>query len=209
MQTQQCLSIKNQPARHYDLFSPLLSIKGSVIEIDPKLEQRGIAEVIEATCVEIAKELYGDTFIRKSSRKSVEDFIVKLGDIRYIVDVKAHDLNGSFSMPNLTAVEIIRKIYNNPITKLYYLVLDYVAEGAYATITDVKICAPHDIQWNSLQVANLGKGQLQVKHMDDLLLDYTQDRERWLSTFVKEVVRFKHNLIDKITKSLEEWHVPS
>ena len=188
------------------LFGPLLALKGSMIEIDSKLQQRGIADILESTCVDRARKLYGDFFVDRSSNKSTEDFILNIEGITYIIDVKSHDIDKTFSMPNLTAIEVLRNIYQTTSTVLFYLLIDYKIIKNDVLVTDVHICAPHHISWDSLQIANLGRGQLQIKCMRDLKIDYTQSAPKWFATFVSEVIDFKYNLIDKLTKSLELWY---
>lgn len=189
------------------LFSVFNSLINKSYTIDTKFEQRGIGDYIEGLVVEEALINYPAYFVKRSSKKSTEDFALDVGDITHFVDIKTHDIHSTFSMPNLTAVDKLAALYSDAkkSIQLHYLFVSYTLLNGVLTIKDVKVCRPHNLSWKYLNVANLGNGQLQIKNMHKVKIDYTINKQKWFRDFINKVVDFKYKTIDKMLNSIDMW----
>ena len=191
--------------RDRTMFKPFLDLKGSNYSIDKKLQQRGVGDFIEGLCVEVATVNYPFEFRARTSVKSTEDFSLVCDGVLNFIDIKTHNVNKSFCMPNLTAVERLKDIYSLDRTCMHYIMVDYTLVNGVLTITNVHHCMPHNLPWNNLAIANLGLGQLQIKNMHKLKIDYTLDKMEWFEEFKFAVLDFKHKLIEKTRRSIFDW----
>jgi len=175
-------------------------------DIGTKLNQRGIADYIEAVVIEKAQQLYGKCCVLKSSKKGMEDLSIISSTGVSLIDVKSHNIDSDFSMPNLTAIEKLVKLYKCQYnTEFYYLFIEYNVVDDIVTILDINLCQPHNISWECLSIANLGLGQLQIKDMSKLQLDFSLDKNTWFSVFISKVVAFKYKTAEKLLASIDRW----
>jgi hypothetical protein len=190
----------------YDsLFAPVMSTLGESFLIDSRLQQRGIADVIEEIIIDKYKELMTFKLLERSGKKSPDDFGLFVDGVTHWVDIKAHNLNGEFCMPNLTAIERLINIYDKSNLEMHYLIIDYVVSDGILTFKGIKHCQPHQISWDSLHVANLGLGQLQIKNMHKLIINKMQNEKEWYIKLCNQVVDFKYKTMEKAFDSIDAW----
>jgi hypothetical protein len=153
-----------------------------------KLQQRGIADKIEADCVEIIKANFSDVKPARS-RKSVEDVTV---DGCY-VDIKTSDTALTFKMPNL--ISVIRLV--NLDKPLYYVFISYNSEEKQ--ILGILVIDVYELNWDHLQVQNLGVGQLQIVNMNKFMQSPSSSitKEQWLCNLKNKTISFYDKLIKK------------
>jgi hypothetical protein len=180
------------------------------IPYESGLMQRGIADIIEVIVSDIILNLKHQS-IKESyeakSKRSIEDVglvTTEYDDIK--IDIKTHDSNSDLSMPNLISISRIKKFYENDRNLLLYVFVKYVTNGRSIQILDTKVKAIEQLNWECLTIGNLGKGQLQVKNMDEITFQTFMTRNDWIERLSCDVVIYYQSLIKKIqTKWIKEW----
>ena len=116
------------------------------------------------------------------------------------IDTKSHDLNSEFSMPNLISIDRLAKFYKTDTNYLLYIFIDYVTVDNITTIKNVLVKLVEELSWEILAIQNLGKGQLQIKNMNNELLFIDANRVSWLSTLKSNAYIYYDKLIEKVKR---------
>jgi hypothetical protein len=180
------------------------------IPYESGLMQRGIADIIEIIVSDIILNLKHQS-IKESyeakSKRSIEDVglvTTEYDDIK--IDIKTHDSDSDLSMPNLISISRIKKFYENDRNLLLYVFVKYVSNNNVIQILDTKVKAIEQLNWECLTIGNLGKGQLQVKNMDEISFQNHMTRSDWVERLSYDVVLYYQSLVNKIqTKWIKEW----
>jgi hypothetical protein len=160
------------------------------------LQQRGIADKIEEACNAIINENFEDVKPAKS-RRSIED--INIGNA--YVDHKSSDAALDFKMPNLISIARLKKLDR----ELIYNFIIYNSNTK--EIIDTFALNVYELNWDHLQIENLGKGQLQISNMAKFLTSpkTTLTKEEWQTRLKIEAIKFYKNLIKKTEKNITEW----
>ena len=161
-----------------------------------KLQQRGIADKIEADCVDIIKANFANVKPARS-RRSIEDVTVE----GCYVDVKTSDSALKFKMPNLISIDRLIKL-DKP---LYYVFVGYNSETKQ--INTINVLNVYELNWDHLQIQNLGVGQLQIKNMQSFMQagNTNLSKEKWIAKLKSEAVVFYDKLIKKTEARKKKW----
>ena len=135
----------------------------------------------------------------------MEDVSVFSNGVRYMLDPKSHNVDSEFSMPNLTSISKIKKLYRTPNEELLYVFVDYQIEGQTVLIKDIKVLFLWELDMSILGIGALGKGQLQIKNLNHDLVISTEGKEDWYDKLKVEVNKYLDKQIIKIAKQKKEW----
>tara|TARA_R110000803_G_scaffold342_1_gene1228 strand:- start:5990 stop:6592 length:603 start_codon:yes stop_codon:yes gene_type:complete len=179
-------------------------------EVTNGMMQRGVGDIVE---VKVSNILLGleDPTIRESyeakSKRSIEDVGLITNDYDDVkIDIKTHNIKSELSMPNLISISRVKKFYEKDNHLLLYVFVDYVKDGNQVNITNIEVRCIEEIDWDSLTIGNLGKGQLQITKMSDVKFVEDVDRGVWLDKLSEKVIKYYQLLITKIeTKWIKEW----
>lgn len=162
-----------------------------------KLQQRGIADKIEFTCLDILRENC-DNVSNPTSRRSIEDINI---DNTY-VDIKTSDMSLAFKMPNLISIDRLKKLDK----ELIYTFVIYDSENK--NIKQVFSLSIYDLNWDHLAIQNLGKGQLQIKSMEKFLESPCGGvtKEQWIAVLKEKAIEFYKKVENDAKKRQQEWH---
>jgi len=180
------------------------------ITLDDGLMQRGIADIIEVKVSDILLKLKHQS-IKESyeakSKRSIEDVGLITTDYDDIkIDIKTHDSKSELSMPNLISISRLKKFYDNDRNLLLYVFIKYINYGHSVQILGIQVKAVEQLNWECLTIGNLGKGQLQVKNMDEISFQNHMTRKDWMERLSENVVMYYLSLMNKIqTKWIKEW----
>jgi hypothetical protein len=160
------------------------------------LQQRGIADKLEEACNVIINNNFEDVKPAKS-RRSIED--INIGNA--YVDHKSSDAALDFKMPNLISIARLKKLDR----ELIYNFIIYNSNTK--EIIDTFALNVYELNWDHLQIENLGKGQLQISNMTKFLTSPTSTltKEEWQARLKLEAIKFYKNLIKKTEKNITEW----
>ena len=165
------------------------------------LQQRGIADKIEELVCNKIKTINRNGLLVEdaSSKRSLEDIqITDENDNLYKLDIKTHDINADFSMPNMVSVARLLNFYQTETNNLAYIFVDYKEENNITEITNITIKLVEELSWDMLAIQNLGKGQLQIKDMNSELIFIEPNREVW-------VQQLKVNMIEHYNKTIRKF----
>lgn len=119
-------------------------------------------------------------FDQKFARRSMEDLAFEdTAGNYYAVDVKTHNLETVFNMPNLTSVQRIAKLYRGFENNFCLLKIDY-AQGHAKSVSAVHFLPIEHLDWTCLTLGALGWGQIQIANANKIKLDRTQTRTAWM-----------------------------
>jgi hypothetical protein len=171
-------------------------------------EQRTIGDLIENKVADILFESNSDliTEKRKSrSKKSIEDVTIMSENITYYIDPKTHNINSNFSMPNLTSIDKIKKLFSSENKELLYVMVDYFIENQVVIISNINVFFIWELDISCLGVGALGKGQLQIKNANKKIVFSSEGKKNWYLNFKKLVQNFLKKQIKKTEKQIIEW----
>ena len=156
----------------------------------PRSVGEAVQEIATDNFQESVKDICVD-FNKTQGRRSMAD--LKFRDtegIEYYVDVKTHNLNAEFNMPNLSSVRRLFNSYKDPSKYLAILFGTYSAKSNQLEVDRVKFFPIEFLDWSCLTIGALGWGQIQIKNSNELVFTKKKDREAWLSEFNKRVISF-------------------
>lgn len=172
------------------------------------LQQRGVADLIEQKATDLILELKSEFIITEyaTSRRSIEDVQIKTNGHLYKIDIKSHESTSEFSMPNLISIDRLKKLYIDENNHLLYVFISYSTCDSSTIIETVNVCYIEELDWSILAIQNLGKGQLQIKNMNnELILVGNVNRQEWLEKLRTNAIIYYTKLITKIEKLKKEW----
>lgn len=173
------------------------------------LDQRGIASIIENNVqqhFECNQQLF--EYSEPTSVRSIDDFKLSIGDETYLIDIKTHDRDRDFSMPNLISTERLFKLYQDPNITFGIAILDYAHLDSVLhnkIITKTKFLPIENISWESLSIQNLGHGQIQITNLNNELKTFNGTRKQWMAQFALEMVKYQDKLLMKLNERREKW----
>lgn len=177
-------------------------------ETVPGGEQRTYADLLQKKAVDILFDSKNDLVTetkRAKSKRTIEDVTLISQKKLFYIDIKTHDLNSEFSMPNLTSINRIRKVFNSDKKELVYTLVSYVLENDMLILKDVEVFFIWELEPTILSVGALGLGQLQIKDANKELIFTTIGKVAWYSEYVKLVQVYLQKQKIKIEQQILEW----
>ncbi|MDR2796146.1 MAG: hypothetical protein LBB47_05485 [Spirochaetaceae bacterium] len=77
----------------------------------------------------------------------------------YVVDIKTHNLNTNFNMPNLTSVERLARFYGDNKNYFILLLVSYKIEGEQLAFDNCTFVPIEYLDWSCLTLGALGWGK--------------------------------------------------
>jgi hypothetical protein len=201
------ITIIVNPIKQY--ITELLSENLENFELINGGQQRTVGDLIEGKIKEILHNSKNELICETRgprSKKSIEDVtIISYDGMTYYIDPKTHNINSDFSMPNLTSVDKIKKLFLSKNKDLIYVFVDYTINDGIVIIENIKVFFIWELDISILGVGALGKGQLQIKNANKDLIFTNKGKLQWYLDFKKLVQYFLSNQINKINKQILEW----
>jgi len=169
---------------------------------------RTVGDLVESRVTEILMNAKSDLITETKgprSKKSIEDVTLVSNGVSYYIDPKTHDINSGFSMPNLTSVDKIKKLFLSDKKELIYVSVSYMIENGWVNIVDIKVFFIWELDISILGIGALGKGQLQIKNAKKDLVFTEKGKHKWYGDFKKLVQEYLRKQIIKINKQILEW----
>jgi hypothetical protein len=171
-------------------------------------QQRTVGDIIESKVVEIMLNSNNDLIseTRKArSKKSIEDVTIISKNETFYIDPKTHNVNSEFSMPNMTSINKIRKLFVSDDEELIYVFVDYEIQNRMVMITTIKVFYIWELDISVLGIGALGNGQLQIKNANKDLIFTNKEKLDWYMDFKKLVQEYLKKQLKKIEKQIIEW----
>jgi hypothetical protein len=171
-------------------------------------QQRTVGDLIESKVAEILFNSTSELISEKRaprSKKSIEDVTLVSNGVSYYIDPKTHDINSEFSMPNLTSVQKIKKLFDTTDKELIYVFVSYAITEGMVIISDIKVIFLWELDISILGVGALGKGQLQIKNANKDLVFTEKGKVGWYGDFKLLMQEFLKKQLIKVNKQILEW----
>ena len=94
------------------------------IRVDKGIMQRGVGDIVEAHVRQLIIDNYPNARY-PSSPRSIEDVELQLGEVLLKLDIKTHNLDATFSRPNLISIKRLSDYYTDPNNSLAYIFVSY------------------------------------------------------------------------------------
>jgi len=138
------------------------------------------------------------------SRRAMEDvaFTDKKGNY-YAIDVKTHNKDTLFNMPNLISVRRLANFYQNSPTNYFcILIVTYHIEGGQLKFEECVFKPIEYFSWDCLTLGALGWGQIQIANANKLQFSNGTKsiRKEWMLALCDRLDEFYETEIGKIVE---------
>lgn len=123
----------------------------------------------------------------------------------YAVDVKTHNKNTSFNMPNLTSVERLSRFYEDDHNFFAILFIEYEMKNDSVEFSKIEFIPIENISWDCLTIGALGWGQIQIQNSNILKIDKNISRVDWMIQLCDVLDCFYPKEIMKIQDRIEKF----
>lgn len=165
--------------------------------------QRIISVNFENIVADYCKKYSSDFARRAMADLAFED----KEDNYYLIDVKTHNVDTKFNMPNLTSVQRLAKLYYNEeyIEEDYFvlLIVHYKTKNLDLNVLDVHFVPIENLDWSCLTIGALGWGQIQIANSRNIQINRKLKRKRWMLQLCDELDEFYPREIVKIKERSE------
>lgn len=171
-------------------------------------QQRTIGDLVEKKVVDIVLQNHGEIITEvkiSTGKKSMEDVSVVSEGVTYMLDPKSHNIDSEFSMPNLSSISRIKKLFDNNKKEMMYVFVDYKIDEQVVRIEKIKVLFLWELDMSMLGIGALGKGQLQIKNLNKELVITNEGKKVWYGKLKTEVKDYLAKQIKKIEKQKKEW----
>lgn len=145
----------------------------------------------------------GSFINEKLGRRAMADFAFNDIYNNYIVvDVKTHNINTTFNMPNITSVERLSKFYSESDNNIFSLLMVSYNENTNK-FSEIYFIPIEHLDWDCLNIGALGSGQIQIANYNNKTINKSQTRKEWMLNMVDALKEFYPKEIDKIHERLK------
>lgn len=120
----------------------------------------------------------------------------------FVVDVKTHNKNTDFNMPNLTSVERLARFYEEDSNFFVVLLVEYVVKNEQIIFDSVCFTPIENFEWRCLTIGALGWGQIQISNTNSIIVDREMTRKEWMLKLCDVLDVFYPKEIAKIDKRI-------
>lgn len=188
----------------------LLNLLNSDIDFQNKYivsNPRAVGDAVQEMLGENLIKCFPDNLVRVCNetfaRKSLADVAFYDNENNYYaVDIKTHNKNTRFNMPNLTSVERLPKFYESDSNFFVILFVEYSTIDGKIVFDNVYFAPIEHFSWNCLRIGALGVGQIQIVNANVINIDTTQNRKQWMLQFCDRLNIFYPKEIAKIEKRI-------
>ena len=154
------------------------------------LADSGLGTVLSKHGIDIKNEF---------GRRAMEDMAFKDSDDNYYaVDVKTHNLDTDFNMPNLISVKRLATFYKNDDKNHFcILIVSYHVSNDAILFEECHFKKIESFCWDCLTLGALGWGQIQISNANNLSFS-NQSRKAWMLKLCDKLYTFYDEEIAKI-----------
>ncbi len=145
---------------------------------------------------------FNDSFARRSM---ADVAFMDNEDNYFVVDIKTHNRNTDFNMPNLTSVERLSRLYEDDKNYFVILLAEYKVEENKIIFDTVRLIPIEHLMWKCLTIGALGWGQIQIANARIVDVDRTQTRKEWMLKLCDVLDIFYPKEIKKIENRLAHF----
>lgn len=123
----------------------------------------------------------------------------------FVVDIKTHNKNTDFNMPNLTSVERLSRFYEDDKNFFVIVLAEYQSTGNQIVFDSVRLFPIEHLKWDCLTIGALGWGQIQIANARIVNIDRNQKRKNWMISLCDVLDVFYPKEIDKIKNRIDHF----
>lgn len=202
--------MSNSPIFSKEKILQYINLKTDYLSISSLESPRAVGDAIQdiianniAEIMENASLTYKTDFARRGMADLA--FSDSLG-YNYVIDVKTHNRNTEFNMPNLTSVKRLADFYGKgeKYDSNYFVLLTvaYVVLNGQIVVQHVNFLPIEFFDWNCLTVGALGWGQIQIANSNKILINDLKSRKDWMLGLCNKMITFYPKEVEKIKKRL-------
>ncbi|MDR1847229.1 MAG: hypothetical protein LBR17_03830 [Bacteroidales bacterium] len=136
------------------------------------------------------------------ARRAMADLAFEDNDENYyIVDIKTHNLETKFNMPNLTSVERLARFYGDRNNYFTLLLLSYKIVDKKLDFRECSFVPIENLDWSCLTIGALGWGQIQIANSNNIKIK-EHTRKEWMLQLCDELDEFYPKEISKISERI-------
>ena len=140
------------------------------------------------------------------ARRAMADVaFTDVNDNYFVVDIKTHNKDTDFNMPNLTSVERLSRFYEDDKNFFVIVFAEYRTVNSRIVFDSVMLFPIEHLQWNCLTIGALGWGQIQISNANLVNIDRSQSRKKWMLELCDALDIFYPKEIEKIKNRLERF----
>jgi hypothetical protein len=183
------------------------------IGLSPRMVGDTIQEIVEQIFAKKLPKEIGVPIDEKFARRAMADLAFTDASGKYvIVDVKTHNEETKFNMPNLISVERLARFYMDDENTFSILVIKYTLKDNRPVVSEVIFEPIEKLDWSCLTVGALGWGQIQIANSNIIRISEEQTRKTWMLElcdaidifYPKEIVKIKER-IEYFVRVREFW----
>lgn len=163
---------------------------------------RAVGDAIQSILCTSFQPLLGELCGEYSSdfaRRAMADLaFTDIDGFYYVVDVKTHRLDTSFSMPNLTSVERLVRFYEDDRNYFTLLLVQYAVTGNNIVASRAYFVPIEFLSWNCLAIGSLGWGQVQIANANLIQINEGYSGRQWMLELCEVILNFYPKEIGKI-----------
>lgn len=173
----------------------------------PRAVGDGVQDYLANTGLKEVMRGYGIKVDSKFSRRAMADMAFEDHHGRYyVVDVKTHNLDTDFNMPNLISVKRLSSFYEGDDKNNFcILVVEYKVSEGKIEYTNCHFKLIESFDWNCLTIGALGCGQIQIRNANNIAFDPDSTRKKWMLGLCTKLETFYDKEIEKINKRKKEF----
>ena len=142
---------------------------------------------------------FNDSFARRSM---ADVAFMDCEDNYFVVDIKTHNRDTDFNMPNLTSVERLSRLYEDDKNYFIILLAEYKVKNGKIVFDAVRLAPIEHLMWNCLTIGALGWGQVQIANARVVNIDRNITRKEWMLKLCDVMDIFYPKEISKIERRL-------
>ncbi len=142
---------------------------------------------------------FNDRFAR---RAMADVAFMDLQDNYFVIDIKTHNRNTDFNMPNLTSVERLSRFYEDDKNFFVILLAEYNVVDSKIVFDMVRLIPIEHLKWDCLTIGALGWGQLQIANASIVNVNREQLRKEWMLQLCDVMDIFYPKEIGKIERRI-------
>ena len=123
----------------------------------------------------------------------------------YIIDIKTHNLDTKFNIPNLTSVERLARFYSEHNNYFVLLLVSYNIMNEKLLFNKCNFIPIEYLDWSCLTLGALGWGQIQISNSNIINIEQKNTRKKWMLQLCDALDIFYPNEISKITQRIDHF----
>ncbi|MYK32021.1 MAG: hypothetical protein F4051_09965 [Boseongicola sp. SB0670_bin_30] len=186
-----------------------LNSSGGFLTPETAQSPRAVGDALESLVAGRFPSFLGSRCREYSSefaRRSMADFaFTDFEGVYSLIDVKSHNEDTRFNMPNLTSVERLTRLYESDSNVFSMIMIRYSVRGTHLEVSDVLFTPIEFLDWDCLTVGALGWGQIQIANSNNIRTQEGYSRRKWMLQLCDAMLEFYPREIGKITERMQRF----